>query len=125
MFNNVILYFLGNGWYLAAVNENCIDACESLRLECSEEEFYQHNAEVDSSVEVLNIIKELGGTISTTSCSGEYGTASDVPVYSSSQNYCLFSNSSRSASTFNCTSLPNPENHNKQRICWCHSAGYL
>ena len=50
------------GWYLAAENENCDDACTAQDLECSEEGLKAHNADVDSSEEVLNLVQKLGGT---------------------------------------------------------------
>ena len=126
MFNvvKIVLYFEG-GWYIAAVNENCIDACTSQNLECSEEQFYQQNSDVDTSSEVLSMIRNLGGTISASSCSHNYGQESDVPNYTSYLNDCFYSNSSRSLSTFSCSRLPAPTSNNKQRLCWCHTAGNL
>jgi hypothetical protein len=71
------------------------------------------------------MIKSLGGKVAIAWCGDEFGYAPDVPVFSTSRNYCKYSGSSRPASSFNCMQLPTPENHNKQRICWCHKAGYL
>ena len=71
---------------MGEVNENCDDACNALNLQCSEQEFFRNNGDVDSSTEVLSLIQTLGGTLSATSCSGDYEIEADVPNYSTSEN---------------------------------------
>ena len=110
---------IGTGWYFADVNQNCDDACAAINMECSEQALYDHNADVDSSAELLSLIQSLGGTISAGSCGGAYGTGQDVPNYSASDNFCLYSDSSRQLSTFNCAISPTPTSQNKRRLCWC------
>ena len=104
------------------MDENCIDACTSQNLECTEEQFYLHNSDIDSSSEVINLIRKLGGETSVTSCVDWHGKASDVPVYSASQNSCFYSDYTRSLETFDCSRSPNPKSHKKQRLCFCHTA---
>ena len=118
-------YFKGDGWYLAEPNQNCIDACMSQNLECSEQNFYQHNSDIDSSSEVLNLFQTLGGTISATSCSDDFGYNSDVPLYSAAGNVCFYSDSLRLLSTFSCAKLPFPTDGDKQRLCRCHVTGNI
>ena len=107
-------------WYLADINQNCHDACQAANRECSEEQLYLHNIDVDTSEEVLTLVQTLGGTISATSCSGQYGTALEVPLYSTSNGFCLFSNEARQLSSFDCKMVPIPFSEKKRRLCWCH-----
>ena len=78
-----------------------------------------HNSEVDSSDKVLTLIKQLGGLTAASSCSGAYGTESDVPVFSA--DFCLFSSASRLPDTFDCSRITSPESQQKRRLCYCQS----
>ena len=119
-----ILGHIDGQWSLANVNQNCVDACSSLNLTCSEEEFHKHNSDIDSSNEVFRLIKTLGGTIKARSwCEGHFGSSPGVPAYSATYHDCFYSDPSRTVSTFDCRRLPLPKSHNKRRICWCHEPG--
>ena len=113
---------IGN-WFLADINQNCHDACQAVNRHCSEEHLYLHNVDVDTSEEVLRLVKTLGGIISATSCSGQYGTAKDVPLYSTSDDFCLLSNKARQLSSFDYKMVPIPLSEKKRRLCWCHDSG--
>ena len=91
-------------------------------MECSEEDLEAHNEEVDSSDEVLSLLKILGVNISATSYKNRTGKGKAVPGYGTNekQDFCLFSDDpSRPLSTFDCSQKPFPLKENKQRICWC------
>ena len=122
-------YFQGK-WYLAGVNQNCADACNSHDLECLEDEFYKHNFEIDSSGELIRVIKKLDVNLwsflkEVDECDDGYPNGKDVPNLSTKKEFCYFGSSTRSKSTFDCNVRPAPRNLKKQRICWCQKAGYL
>ena len=106
------------GWYLGASDTNCIDTCNLHNLECSGEEFFRQNNDIDSSEEVLSLIKKLGGRTSASFCSGQYGKKVDFPSFNPKE--CYYSDSSRFVPTIDCGKMPFPLNRNKQRLCWCH-----
>ena len=116
-------------------NENCIDACTSKNLECSEQNFHQRNSDIDTSDELIRLIWGFGGGIPAWSCRGTYGNSSDVPSVSSIHTVithtanCFHSSPSRELSTFNCSALPiahtDTYKGRLQRICWCNTAGNI
>ena len=114
------------GWQLAAVDQNCNDACSALNLECSEKIFFHKNADVDTSSEVKNLIEALGGSVSGLGdCDNSHGTAADVPNYCSDSSCvagCFQSDSSRSLESIDCAAVPSPVG-SKQRLCVCNNQG--
>ena len=116
-----VLTEIQNGWYIGNENKNCDDVCTGHNLQCSEEELYRHNEDVASSEDLRNLIQTLGGSLLATSCGGQYGTAADIPNFSTSKDTCFFSDPTRELWTFNCARNPTPENQRKRRLCWCHS----
>merc|ERR1711988_1570150 len=48
-----------SGWYAAGAVKSCDDACGAQGLFCNEAELHAHNNEVDSSAELLALIKKL------------------------------------------------------------------
>ena len=111
-----------DGWHLALSGENCNDTCSRQGLKCSKDEFHQHNKDIDSSVELLSLIKRVGGKTSAKRCSSRYGSGGAVPNFTPSS--CYHSDSSRSVSTFDC-GRKTSQDLNKWRLCWCHSSGKL
>lgn len=84
---------------------------------CKEADLEANNAAVDSSSDLQSIISALGGETTRYSCSGQYGTGSDVPQFKRS--WCAYSSSSRALSTYDCASAPSDGNDQKRRVCWC------
>jgi len=92
-------------------------------LFCNEADLHAHNNEVDSSAELLALIKKAGGAINASECKGNYGENTGVPNFSPQTNLCFFSSASRSPSKFDCAKKPWPASKNKQRLCYCsHNA---
>ena len=112
-------YEIENGWYISPINKNCDTACKKHGLICSKNELHSHNLEVDSSGELLRLIRQSGGSTAASVCSGAYGSEPDVPVFNAE--FCLYSSSSRSIATFNCSRVSAPEAQQKHRLCYCHS----
>ena len=81
-----------------------------------------HNPDVDSSEKLIKMIENFGGDFSKKYCSGTYGNSPDVPVFSSTHNFCLFSRPGKSRSKFDCSASPTPVSQNKKRICYCHES---
>ena len=102
---------------------NCVDTCKLHNLECTEKQLQQHNVDVDSSDELLSLIESLGGTTSAHSCSGNFGTSKVIPHYNPT--FCLYSDSTRSLSTYDCGKTPADKGKNRRRLCWCHAPGKL
>jgi len=106
-----------DGWFLGDAFESCESACHKKGLICSEADFRLHQTEVDSSDEVLNLIKNLGGSTSATSC--ESGNFAAVPLFTNAN--CMYWASITQPSAFSCTRQPGPKEENKRRICYCKS----
>ena len=85
-------------WYIAKINQNCDDACQAVKKVCSEKQLDRHNVDVDTSQEVLELVRKLGGTIGAIRCSSQFGTSPDVPYYSTSGGFCSFSKEGRTLS---------------------------
>ena len=107
------------GWKLAEASQNCADACSALGLECSEDGLYAHNADVDSSEEVLNLILNLGGNITAEACTGTATNNAGGPLYNTEDDKCTISDASRDPSSFDCAHIPTPVSKGKRRLCWC------
>merc|ERR1711962_1472367 len=90
--------------------ENCDTVCSKNGLICTEAEFAANNNDVDSSEEVLALIKKLGGETGAKSCSK--GDFPAVPLFSKN-GICMYSHGQRVAG---------PQEDNKQRLCYCHVA---
>ena len=119
---NIFSYRLAAGWYIGAIHANCDTTCQSHNLKCTEAELLKHNSDVDSSEKLMSLIRRLYGDVSFSSCQGNYGTAADVPVFTTSHSYhfCLHSSSGRSLSTFDCKRSTAENHQSKQRLCYCH-----
>ena len=112
-------YVLGD-WYLADADTSCTDTCSNYNLQCSEDEFYKNNDDVDSSEEVLVLLQRFGITTPPNSCGG--AITKFYPIYGTV--WCGYSLSSRSVSTFDCGASPTSNGANKKRrLCWCHPSG--
>ena len=79
----------------------------------------RRNDGVDTSEEVLKLIKKLGGETSAKSC--KKGDFPAVPVFNK-DSFCMYSDAARKskASEFDCGRVAGPSKANKQRICYCH-----
>ena len=85
---------------------------------CLESELENHNAEVDSSEEVVELIKKLGGNLTSTTCYENYGSDADTPNFGQRQfsvnaNFCL--TSSNQNKTYDCGA----SSEVNSRICYC------
>ena len=93
---------------------------------CLESELENHNAEVDSSEEVVELIKKLGGNLTSTTCYENYGSKPNTPSFYPDQssnvaNHFCFTSSNQNK-TYDCGSSPNGagyQNELKARICYC------
>ena len=88
---------------------------------CLESELENHNAEVDSSEEVVELIKKLGGNLTSTTCYENYGSKANTPSFYPNQssivaNHFCFTSSNQNK-TYDCGVSPNDEL--KARICYC------
>ena len=126
LWRNLMWCFKGD-WYIGDPNDNCINTCKSHSLECTEKHLHERNIDVDSSSELLHMIKKLNVTITATSCSDSYEKYSDEPVFSVSDpgnHFCLFT-LPKNESEFNCSTVPGVSAQMKQRLCWCHATGNI
>ena len=99
--------------------ENCDTVCAKNGLICTEAEFFANNNDVDSSDEVLALIKNLGGTTAAKSCSKKDFPA--VPLFNE-KDICMYSNGLKNnrSNKFDCQRVAGPPEDNKQRLCYCH-----
>ena len=104
---------------MSKANQNCDDACNEHGLVCTEEDQFQHNADIDSCSDVEDLVHEITGTKSVVSCVSIWGTAKDVPNCETHLMSCHASVKSRDLSTFDCETVPSPRYANKQRLCHC------
>ncbi|KAK3232874.1 hypothetical protein CYMTET_56798 [Cymbomonas tetramitiformis] len=108
----------GEGWYDGGFEKSCDDGCDAVGLVCTEEQFYAHNDEVDTSAEVLALIAHVGGYTTDTNCEDTFGTSTDVPNWRADGTICHRSSAERALSTFNCARAQAL----KHRLCYCHAA---
>jgi len=109
------------GWNLAEAGLSCTDACSAVGLACSEDLLYARNEAVDSSQEVLDLIRTRGGiTTNITECTGTATSQPGVPLYNPSNDRCTISAASRASSSFDCGHAPTPASAGKRRLCWCY-----
>ena len=108
------------GWFIGFFDRSCTYSCASYGYVCVDEDMWNKNEDVDSSAEVLGMLGGSGGGFTTaTSCSGDYGTSADVPVFSSTQ--CWYSSPGRALDTISCSASPvNPQ---ERRLCYCSLPG--
>merc|ERR1711962_547823 len=108
-------------WFLGIPMENCDTVCGKNGLICTEAEFAANNNDVDSSEEVLALIKKLGGKTTAKSCSK--GDFPAVPLFNK-EGICMYSNGQRinRPEKFECKRVAGPQEDNKQRLCYCHVA---
>ena len=123
LFNDVQYFFLGMQWHLGKENSDCFSTCMRYGLVCSNEQLQKYNAYVDTSEQIIELIKHLGGTTSAKFCSDQQQSAGFVPAYNN--NSCFQSQQERDLSTFDCGEVPKPANKNIKRICWCHNGKKL
>lgn len=121
------------GWVISDPQKSCDHACESQGLECVEENLEAHHDEVDSSNEVISLLKDLGISISAEACTNKqdhflFGKGYTNPVYGKNTNdtkdFCFFAGA-RNSTSFNCSQPGLPLEKNKQRICWCSKPGKI
>mmetsp|Transcript_90960 Transcript_90960/g.160415 ORF Transcript_90960/g.160415 Transcript_90960/m.160415 type:complete len:427 (-) Transcript_90960:379-1659(-) len=105
------------GWYLAGVDENCTTGCAAVGLQCFESQQKANNGDVDTSAKLMTLMGQVGGNTNAWVCLDAHGNNPDVPSFGPS--YCLYSNTSRESSTFDCDQVPIPASENKQRLCYC------
>jgi len=113
----------GGAWFASAVGESCTNACISNNLVCTEEGLFNHNDDVDSSADVLQMLARLGsgGDETATLCVDEWISDSDgtiVPFFGST--WCGSSSSSRGIDTFDCDAVA-PASVELKRLCYCHA----
>lgn len=83
---------------------------------CTKEGFWQHNDEVDSSVEVYELIRRFDDSFSALVCA--YGGKNDNPTWKIDVfGQCWFSHPNRGLDTFNCG---DPDFPSYRRLCFCH-----
>ena len=78
---------------------------------CLESELENHNAEVDSSEEVVELIKKLGGNLTSTTCYEGYGSNVNTP--------CFYPNNCYTSSNQNKTYDCGASSEVNSRICYC------
>ena len=107
------------GWYIAEPVTNCETTCQNVGLTCTVEGMMAYNGDVDTSEKVISLIGSLGKSVTATSCSLFYTTATDSPLLSKKGDFCHLSSPNKTAGDFSC--LARPGNHaEKQRLCYCH-----
>ena len=112
------------GWYLGERLGNCDTACNSHGLTCDEASLHSHNGDVDTSVEMLDILSGLGVSINS-SCTEavvsdlEYGPY--VPIFNQEEDdyNCHYSERNRDLSTFDCSETPISDFPDDRRLCYC------
>ena len=98
--------------------ESCDTACQKVGLECTIKGLKDNNGDVDTSAELISLIKRLGGKITASSCSGRYGDFADIPNFSESLNFCNIAAVDKTH--FSCSvSAGSPASQRKQRLCYC------
>jgi len=139
------------GWYAADPGASCDTACKKLDLVCTIEGLKSHNGDVDSSEELLDLIKNHKWMprrwnwetikfdplawkvhpddvfIEKHNCKGvPYGNYPDVPLFSkqTDNDYgrAFCFFSSPNKNKFSCTATPGHADQAKQRVCYCHRA---
>ena len=117
LYTNTFVYLAK--WFLGQPLENCDTVCDKNGLICTEGEFAANNYDVDSSEEVLALIKELGGETAAKSCSK--GDFPAVPLFNK-EDICMYSSGQRikRPEKFDCQRVAGPPEDNKQRLCYCH-----
>ena len=113
------------GWFVGDVNADCDVTCKAHNLVCTEDEMWKHNSDVNAPEKVTKLINGFLGNTSFTSCSGAYGEESDVPVFSTSDAFCLSSSPGRPKSKFDCGRSPSPKRQRKKRLCYCHEGRFI
>jgi len=110
-----------DGWYDGGAGQSCDEGCGVLGLICTEEQLLAHNADVDTSEEVVELVTRLaGGTwLWSSMCTLHWAEEDDVPNWSAG--VCHPSSSTRALSTFNCAARPRGGWLPKHRLCYCHA----
>jgi len=106
-----------HGWKISGHKENCNDACAKHGLVCTEKALFEHNVEVESSYQVLALIKRLGGKSNANTCQQEEWTskAKDVPSFDWNGNYCYAPGKKTSIDDVDCG-----RRSGDRRLCYCH-----
>ena len=86
-------------------------------LICTEQGFFDHNNDVDSTAEVLQLIAEVGGSTTHNNCEDSYGNNPNVPGWQAGN--CYRSQEIRLLDTFDCAQPPSPTGEGKHRLCYC------
>ena len=108
------------GWIIGPEGASCTQTCENNGLVCLESELENHNEEVDTSEELVELIQKLGGNLSTNTCNENYGSQPNTPCFSPSyQKYCYASSKQNKA--YDCDAMPDMTvtAQKKARVCYC------
>ena len=110
------------GWYYGDEGLSCTDVCAAHSLECSEEELWAHNDDVDSAAGVAALASALAGyTITCPNGDADWYGSSYAPIVAESESKCYFSWPGRDLSTFTCSA--EPTHTYKRRLCYCSQSG--
>ena len=94
----------GGAWSISDPDENCEDHCTSEGWTCSNSAMEAHNADVDSSAEVIAIVTNAGySTSGSCQSSNSISRPERAPQFKGSE--CTYSEASKPSSDFSCTKL--------------------
>ena len=110
---------------IGPVSANCKQACKDEGLICLESELESHNGEVDSSEEVVKLIKKLGGKLTKTTCNTCCGSGANKPRFAPNNPNCY--TSAAQNKTYDCGAMPDSVNMEikRARICYCVKGKFL
>lgn len=108
------------GWFNAAETQSCTNACIERNLVCTEAQLLAHNAEVDTSAEVVALSTADAGKPPTGGCKQGLASA-DVPVWNNGS--CWYSLPNRTKiGQYRCSAVAGVGKH---RVCYCHKPATL
>lgn len=107
-----------NGWYDSGMGKSCSEGCSLNGLICSEKQLLAHNADVDTSTKVLQLIMHVGGTTNAVLCKKGLSSNINKPLWGPSK--CVYSETKRTIKAFNCMSKTKRSNEGRHRLCYCH-----
>lgn len=110
-----------SGWFDAGEDRSCDEGCADVGLVCSDAAMSAHNRDVDSSSEVLSLLKAAGGTTIARGC-GTMRGAEEVAAPWWTKSRCGRSGAGRSGGSFNCSARPSFPDQGRHRLCFCHAA---
>lgn len=105
------------GWFDGGADRSCDEGCAEVGLGCSESALRARNSEVDSSAEVLALLRRAGGSTSADACEAGSGEDADAPQWGPGA--CLRSAARRDA--YSCAERPRRRGEGRHRLCYCHA----